>query len=41
MKKFNKGGIEDIQHQIQEMTKKIEHEKINLRIIRLIKLIKI
>ena len=33
MKKFSKGGIEDIQHQIQEMAKKIEHEKINLRII--------
>ena len=33
MRKFNKGGIEDIQHQIQEMAKKIEHEKINLRII--------
>ena len=33
LKRFNKGGIEDIQLQIQEMTKKIEHEKINLRII--------
>ena len=31
-KKYNKRGIEDIQHQIQEMAKKIEHEKINLRI---------
>ena len=31
-KKYNKGGIEDIQKNIQEMTKKIEHEKINLRI---------
>ena len=31
-KKYNKGGIEDIQKHIQEMTKKIEHEKINLRI---------
>ena len=30
--KYNKGGIEDIQRQIQEMAKKIEHEKINLRI---------
>ena len=29
---FSKGGIEDIQFQIQEMAKKIEHEKINLRI---------
>jgi len=31
-KKFSQGGIEDIQHEIQEITKKIEHEKINLRI---------
>ena len=31
-KNFSKGGIEDIQFQIQEMAKKIEHEKINLRI---------
>ena len=31
-KKYNKRGIEDIQCQIQEMAKKIEHEKINLRI---------
>ena len=31
-KKYSKRGIEDIQHQIQEMAKKIEHEKINLRI---------
>ena len=31
-KKYNKVGIEDIQFQIQEMAKKIEHEKINLRI---------
>ena len=31
-KKYNKRSIEDIQHQIQEMSKKIEHEKINLRI---------
>ena len=31
-KKYSKGGIEDIQRQIQEMAKKIEHEKINLRI---------
>ncbi len=31
-KKYNKRGIEDIQFQIQEMAKKIEHEKINLRI---------
>ena len=30
--KYNKRGIEDIQRQIQEMAKKIEHEKINLRI---------
>ena len=30
--KFNQTGIEDIQKNIQEMTKKIEHEKINLRI---------
>ena len=30
--KYNKAGIEDIQRQIQEMAKKIEHEKINLRI---------
>ena len=32
-KKYNKSGIENIQHQIQELSKKIEHEKINLRII--------
>ena len=31
-KRFNKAGIEDIQRLIQAMTKKIEHEKINLRI---------
>ena len=31
-KNFNKRGIEDIQCQIQEMAKKIEHEKIKLRI---------
>jgi hypothetical protein len=31
-KKYAQRGIEDIQRQIQEMTKKIEHEKINLRI---------
>ena len=31
-KKYSKRGIEDIQFQIQEMAKKIEHEKINLRI---------
>ena len=31
-KKFSQGGIEDIQHEIQEITKKIEHERINLRI---------
>jgi len=31
-KNFNKRGIEDIQFQIQEMAKKIEHEKIKLRI---------
>ena len=30
--KFNQHEIEDIQNNIQEMTKKIEHEKINLRI---------
>ena len=30
--KYNKTGIKDIQKQIQEMAKKIEHEKINLRI---------
>jgi len=30
--KYNKKSIEDIQKQIQEMAKKIEHEKINLRI---------
>ena len=29
---FNKSEINDIQYEIQEMTKKIEHEKINLRI---------
>ena len=31
-KKYNKAGIEDIQNEIQEITKKIEQEKINLRI---------
>jgi len=30
--RFNQHEIEDIQNNIQEMTKKIEHEKINLRI---------
>jgi hypothetical protein len=30
--KFNTQELEDIQKEIQEMTKKIEHEKINLRI---------
>ena len=30
--KYNKTGIKDIQKEIQEMAKKIEHEKINLRI---------
>ena len=30
--KYNKRSIEDTQRQIQEMAKKIEHEKINLRI---------
>lgn len=29
---FSRGGIEDIQREIQETTKKIEHEKINSRI---------
>ena len=29
---FNKSEINDIQYELQEMTKKIEHEKINLRI---------
>ncbi len=31
-KKFSKASVEDIQREIGEMTKKIEHEKINLRI---------
>ena len=31
-KKYNKAVIEDIQNEIQEITKKIEQEKINLRI---------
>ena len=31
-KKYKKTGIEDIQNEIQEITKKIEQEKINLRI---------
>ena len=29
---FNKSELNDIQYAIQDMTKKIEHEKINLRI---------
>ena len=32
-KKFNAASIEDIQREIGEMAKKIEHEKINLRIV--------
>ena len=31
-KRMNQNGIKDIQRNIQEITKKIEHEKINLRI---------
>ena len=32
-KKFTKASVEDIQKEIQDITKKIEHEKINLRIV--------